>query len=162
EPDRTRTIHAPTMDVTLHDRVDFSAARLDRGQPNQQPVVELLACRGDVLLENRQTQGGGVIAFDRMNVRDLTANRLTGELTCQGPGRLIGWHLGPPADLGLQTGGPGSSSASVRPVAANTAANARPSTANSSPRSDQKQINFIGVQFQQGISGNVLPQHQQL
>jgi lipopolysaccharide export system protein LptA len=155
EPDRTRTIHTPQMDVTLHDRIDFGAARLERGQPNQQPVVELLACRGDVLLENRQTQSGGVIAFDRMNLRDLRVNRLTGELTGQGPGRLIGWHLGTPADLGLQGGGPGPSGASVRPVA-------RPSAANPSPRSDQKQINFIGVQFQQGISGNVLPHHQQL
>jgi lipopolysaccharide export system protein LptA len=163
EPDRTRTIHAPTMEVTLHDRVDFGAARLDRGQPNQQPVVELLACRGDVLLENRQTQGGGVIAFDRMNVRDLTVNRLTGELAGQGPGHLTGWHLGTPADLGLQSGGPASGGTNVRPVAARgTPADSRPSTANSPARSGEKQINFIGVQFQHGISGNVLPQHQQL
>jgi len=163
EPDRTRTIHAPTMEATLHDRVDFGAARLERGQPSQQPVVELLTCRGDVLLENRQTQGGGVIAFDRMNVRDLTVNRLTGELTGQGPGHLTGWHFGTSADLGLQTAGPASPATNVRPVAARgPAADSRPSTANSSARSDQKQINFIGVQFQQGITGNVLPQHQQL
>ena len=37
-------------------------------------------------------------------------------------------------------------------------ADARTQTADS----DKKQINFIGVQFQHGISGNVLPQHQQL
>jgi len=160
EPDRTRTIHAPTMEATLHDRVDFGTARLDRGQPNQRPVVELLACRGDVLLESRQTQSGGVIAFDRMNVRDLTVNRLTGELTGQGPGHVVGWHLGTAADLGLQSG-PASSSANVRPIAARGSTSAA-SAANSSPRAGQKQINFIGVQFQRGISGNVLPQHQQL
>jgi lipopolysaccharide export system protein LptA len=162
EPDRTRTIHTPAMDVTLHDRVDFAAARLDRGQPNQQPVVELLACRGDVLLESRQTQGGGVIAFDRMNVRDLTVNRLTGELTGQGPGHVTGWHFGTAGDLGLQSG-PASTGTNVRPVAARgPTADPRTPAADSSARSDQKQINFIGVQFQQGISGNVLPQHQQL
>jgi hypothetical protein len=99
-----------------------------------------------------------------MNLRDLSVNRLTGELTGQGPGQLVGWHLGTPAELGLQSGGPASTSASVRPVATSTTTGSQPgaSNVNSSARSDQKQINFIGVQFQHGITGNVLPQRQQL
>jgi lipopolysaccharide export system protein LptA len=142
----TQTVRAPQMDVTLQQRVDFNAA----GQQQQQrPQIEWLTCRGDVWLENRQTQQGNLIVLDRMqHLSTLSVNQITGELTGQAttdqPGQVFSWRLGSPAAVATGLGG--------TPSAGSVAA-----VANS-----RSQINFLGVQFERGISGNILPPRQEL
>jgi lipopolysaccharide export system protein LptA len=141
----TQTVRAPQMDVTLQSGVDFNAVG---PQQRQRPQIEWLTCRGDVWLENRQTEQGKLINLDRMeHLSTLTVNQITGELsgqaTTEQPGRVLSWRLGSP------------------PAFATGLGSSAPTTGNSSD-SNRAQINFLDVQFARGISGNVLPDRQEM
>jgi lipopolysaccharide export system protein LptA len=141
--DTTQTIRAPQMDVILQQGVDFNAVGPEQ---RQRPQIEWLTCRGDVWLENRQTQQGQIVDLDRMeHLSTLTVNQITGDLTGQAtpeqPGHVLSWRLGAPPSVANSLGG-----ASATPPA----------------NSNRMQINYLDVQFQRGITGNVLAARQEL
>jgi hypothetical protein len=143
----TQTVRAPQMDVTMHEQVDFNAT----GARQQRPQIEWLTCRGGVWLENREAQHGNLINLDRLqNLTLLTVNQFTGDLkgeaTPEQPGRMLSWRLGGQSALAMGMGGP----TAARPASANPA------------EASRTQINFLDVQFQRGITGNILPAHQEL
>ncbi len=140
----TQTIRAPQMDVILQQGVDFNAVGPEQ---RQRPQIEWLACRGDVWLENRQTQQGQIVDLDRMeHLSTLTVNQITGDLTGQAtpeqPGHVFSWRLGAPPAVASSLGGGGSPTPPAD--------------------SNRTQINYLDVQFQRGITGNVLAARQEL
>jgi hypothetical protein len=124
------------LEVTLHDRIDFAAAQQQR--PGTRPQVELLSAEGNVYLENRETSDGHPTSLDQFQVNDLKINQLSGELTGQGPGQLFSWRLGNSGASMLRPGPPVTNVSAQRPPA------------------DAAQINYLDVQFQRDLTGNVL------
>jgi hypothetical protein len=150
----TQTIRTPVLEITLLNRVDFSAVRSpDRAQ--ERPQMEFMKCHGDVQLENRELADGHPAALEQMHFSDLVVNRISGEMTGQGPGRLQSWRLGPPPSATLQPPGALAYGSAVR---SGTGLSAIPVAGAAASKSDpnRQQINFLDVQFQRGITGNVL------
>jgi hypothetical protein len=147
ERTQTQTLRTPRLEATLAQPIDFSAPRMnERG--GERPQMGLLFCRGPVWLERRETKDGNLAAIDRLDrICDLSINRMTGEVngTVPGPepGRMLSWSIGSPMQLTARTG-------------TRTAPAAHPAAA------AEKQINFSQVQFQQGLTGNVLPDRREL
>ncbi len=153
----TQTIRTAALEVTLHDRVNFAEVRApDRSQNPAQ--MELMKCHGDVQLENRQLMDGHPAALDQMKLTDLVVNRITGETTSQGPGRVFSWRLGSPSAMLNPTAGAANRTPakSGNPVAAIPVA----STSANQATATKTQINYLDVQFQNGITGNVLGRRQ--
>ena len=153
----TQTVRAPELDVTLHQRVDFGAIGPER-QQQPRPQIESLTCHGDVWLENRQLQQGKLVNLDRMeHLSTLTVDQITGELsgqaTAEQPGRVQSWRLGAPPALATGVG-------AAQPMG--NIAGVAPGVAVNSATADRAQINFLDVQFAHGITGNILPVHQNL
>ncbi|HTQ40564.1 MAG TPA: hypothetical protein VMJ32_16175 [Pirellulales bacterium] len=171
----TQTIRAPQLEAILHERVDFNAVSPQQQQRSQ---VEWVTCRGNVWLENRQTLQGKMAVLDQLqHLSTLTVNQITGDLTGQAtddqPGRLFSWRLGSAGSLGGGLGGLLGPSANVNPDAGSNPASSPNTSANSNAASNplsgmgssttgnpsdgnSQQINFLDVQFERGISGNVL------
>jgi hypothetical protein len=150
EPEQTQTVRTPLLEATFERPIDFSAPNLQPG--GERPQVALIFCRGDVWLERRETKNGTLSALERLDrICDLTINRATGELNAAvpgpEPGRFISWSYGSPMQLSPQSG-----ATRNRP--------GNPAGAAISPNA--KQINYSYVQFQQGITGNVLPDRREL
>src|SRR5262249_3705503 len=94
EGEMEQTIHTPELEATFHERIEFNSPR-----PQQRPQLELLACRGEAQLENREIHDGNTMAIDRLqHVSDLTINQITGdilgEVKGEEPGRLFSWRFG--------------------------------------------------------------------
>ena len=141
-------------------------------------------CPGEVLLESREMCDDKPAAFDQLQVRNLAVNRTTGEMTADGPGRLLGWSLGAAADLDPQGGAMSAlgrnptprrtPAASAENAANRTASGVIPTSGvqpvanqsavanDESNEANRKQIYFVDVQFERGITGNVLPMKQQI
>jgi hypothetical protein len=149
----TQTMHTPLMEVTLHERADFNSPR-SQGPQQPRSQVELVRCLGDVLLENRGVRDGSPIAIDQMQVHDLIVNQISGELTGSGPGRVLSWRKGSMSDF--SAGGMPSLASGPRRTSASAAA-VQPATAQESgAKADRDGIRFTDVQFQQGITGNII------
>ncbi len=86
-----RNFTCDTLDATLRQRIDFN-------QPSSSGRAEIgrFVCHGPTLLENRTSDYTGLTAVDRMNVRDLMVDQVTGAILGQGPGWLVSVRKGSP------------------------------------------------------------------
>jgi hypothetical protein len=102
--------------------------------------VVRVACGSKVRIESRATQEDGGKSVEQLFVRDLVVDRITGDVTGTGPGRLTSTRLGQPAAMSLPAGPAGAGGVPAQPVAAPR-------------RADQ--LNYLGVDFQRGMRGNL-------
>jgi hypothetical protein len=130
------TVQAGSLDVVFDRPFEFGAA--PRG--GRQPEVVRVACGSKVRIESQATQEDGGKSVERLFVRDLVVDRVTGDVTGTGPGRLTSTRRGQPAALAMPAGPPGPGGVPARPVAA-------------APRTDQ--LNYLGIDFQRGLRGNI-------
>lgn len=130
------TVQAGSLDVVFDKPFQFGAA--PRGGP--QPDVVRVACGSKVRIESRAAQTDGGKSIEQLFVRDLVVDRVTGDVTGTGPGRLTSTRLGQPAAMSLPAGPPGAAGVPAQPVAAPR-------------RADQ--LNYLGVDFQRGMRGNL-------
>ena len=130
------TVQAGSLDVVFDKPFQFGTA--PRGGP--QPDVVRVACGSKVRIESRATQADGGKSIEQLFVRDLVVDRVTGDVTGTGPGRLTSTRLGQPAAMSLPAGPPGAAGVPAQPVAAPRRAN---------------QLNYLGVDFQRGMRGNL-------
>jgi hypothetical protein len=131
------TVQSGSLDVVFDKPFQFGAA--PRGGP--QPDVVRVACGSKVRIESRATQEDGGKSVEQLFVRDLVVDRVTGDVTGTGPGRLTSTRLGQPAAMSLPAGPPGARGPATQPVAAVPR------------RADQ--LNYLGVDFQRGMRGNL-------
>jgi hypothetical protein len=131
------TVQSGSLDVVFDKPFQFGAA--PRGGP--QPDVVRVACGSKVRIESRATQEDGGKSVEQLFVRDLVVDRVTGDVTGTGPGRLTSTRLGQPAAMSLPAGPPGARGPAAQPVAA------------APRRADQ--LNYLGVDFQRGMRGNL-------
>ncbi len=97
----TQTLHCELLEATMQNRIDFRA-----GRPQDRPQLEFVSCPGEALLENREFKDRAASVVDQMWVHDLKVNRISGDLTAPGPGRMKSWRLGPPPNQALIPGQP--------------------------------------------------------
>ncbi|MFM7109038.1 MAG: hypothetical protein ACKOZU_10670 [Planctomycetaceae bacterium] len=102
----------------------------------RQPEVVKVACGGGVHVESESTAADGGRSRDRLHARDLVVDRVTGDVTGTGPGRLTSTRFGQQQPL-APTAAPGPA---VQPVSA-----PRPASG----------LSYLGVDFQRGLRGNV-------
>lgn len=135
-------IRAPALDVSLTRRVDFS-------NPPRRHLVDLqrISFLGQVWLENRSIdpnlEGSPTTSIDQMQVRDLSIDHQTGELTAQGPGWI----------KTVRRGG----NMAARPPFSGTRAGPSDGEEDEGDR-----LTYLRVTFQQGMTGNVHQRHVEL
>jgi hypothetical protein len=114
------------------------AAPLKFGQHLEQSSTSFsqIECEGGVTIENLARDTGGVTAHDRMQFGRLTINQNTGAIFGEGPGIIRSTRYG--TGLGPLAGGPQS-----------------PATASPSPGSPGSKLNFLRVDFHEGLDGNM-------
>lgn len=121
-------LRTDSLEVTLTKRMKF-----DAGPNGERPEVDLLKCRNGVFMENRTLEAGRVISMDRMQLRDLIINQRSGDIAGTGPGWVTSARFGaqpgmtPPAGTRLESTSP----------------------------ADTDQLNYLGVQFQRELTGNL-------
>ena len=136
----TTIVRSGSLDVVFDEPFKFAGDRRGKsgGNPHRQPEVARIACGSGVKIESESIDEAGDRSVERLFVRDLVVDRMSGEVSGTGPGRLTSTRKGqspqfsPPAAPG---GTP------VSPVAA--------------PRLKQDGLNFLGVDFQRGLRGNI-------
>jgi len=101
------------------------------------PEVVQVACGGGVHVESESAAADGGRSRDRLHARDLVMDRVTGEVTGNGPGRLTSTRLGQAPQLAPPAAAPGPA---MQPVSAPRAANG---------------LTYLGVDFQRGLRGNI-------
>jgi hypothetical protein len=130
------TVQAGSLDVVFDRPFEFGAA--PRG--GRQPDVVRVACGSKVRIENRSKQEDGGTSVEQLFVRDLVVDRVTGDVTGTGPGRLTSTRHGQPPAMNLPAAAPGAGGVPARPVA--------------TPRRPDE-LTYLGVDFQRGMRGNL-------
>ncbi len=137
----TTIVRSGSLDVVFDEQFEFAG---DRGakpgrQPNRQPEVARIACGSGVKIESESIDEAGERSVEKLFVRDLVIERASGEVSGTGPGRLTSTRKGqspqfaPPSALG---------SPRIAPVAAPI-------------RPQGNGLNYLGVDFQRGLRGNI-------
>jgi hypothetical protein len=131
------TVKAGSLDVVFNRPFDLAAGTPRRGGP--QPEVARIACGSGVKIESESVAQDGGRSRERLFARDLTVDRVTGDVTGNGPGRLTSTRFGEAPALGLAEG-PQAGGVAAQPVSA--------------PRRAPG-LTYLGVDFQRGLRGNI-------
>jgi len=118
-----QSIQTDELALTLTQPVQLS----DLQAPLEDVGVEQITAKGNVRLENHSFDERGLVTIDKMFVRDLTVNQLTGEIAGQGPGWVNT----------MREGG-----RRLVPLGRKEAA-------------DDSQVTLLHVDFQRGLGGNL-------
>jgi hypothetical protein len=99
----TRNMKTDNLDVVLRQRVVFAQMR-----PQDQTQVGRILCHGQTLMESRAMEQDKLASIDRMQVRDLMVDEVTGLVEGQGPGWITSVRHGDDNLMGPmgQPGGP--------------------------------------------------------
>jgi hypothetical protein len=104
-----------------------------RGGP--QPQVARVACGQGVRVENESTSVDGQRSRERLYARDLVIDRVSGDITGTGPGRLTSTRYGEAPQFTVGAAGP----APPAPT----------------PAAKPPGLTYLGVDFQRGLRGNI-------
>ena len=98
-----RNMKTDNLDVVLRQRVVFAQMR-----PQDQTQVGRILCHGQTLMESRAMEQDKLASIDRMQVRDLMVDEVTGLVEGQGPGWITSVRHGDDNLMGPagQPGGP--------------------------------------------------------
>ena len=130
------TVRAGVIDVVFDEPFDFGGERRNPG--GRRPEVARVACGGGVKIVSEAVDEAGETSRQQLFVRDLVVERASGDVSGTGPGRLTSTRMGSSPAMGLPAG-PGPQP-QVRPVAA---------------AGRSQQLQYLGVDFQQGLKGNI-------
>jgi hypothetical protein len=134
------TLRAGSLDVIFDRPFDFANATPQRRPEaaaggNPQPQVARIACGSGVQLESETATDGGGRSRERLFARDLVLDRVSGDVSGSGPGRLTSIRTG---------GGPVALGPSIQPVSAPVV-----------PPQGRDGLTYLGVDFQRGLRGNL-------
>jgi hypothetical protein len=142
------SLRAGSLDVIFNRPIDFGASGMRQG--DQRADVAKIACGSGVRIESRSTGQEGSQSVENLHVRDLLIDRVTGDVSGSGPGRLTSTRFGQAPGMELPAGpqGVGPQGAGLQGAGPQAAAAAR-----STPRPDE--LTYLGVDFQRGLRGNI-------
>ncbi len=124
-------LHAGSLDVILTHPIDFRDPSKQHGQRSE---VARIACGSGVRIDSHTVTEEGAKSEEKLFIRDLVLDRATGNFTGTGPGRLTSTRFGQSPTMNVQ-------------------ATSTTSAPKAFPRSDQ--LTYLGVDFQQGLRGNI-------
>jgi hypothetical protein len=130
-------LRSGSLDVIFDRPFEFAAGDSPRG--GKQPDVARIACGAGVKLESESVDDVGEKSTEQLFVRDLVIDRVSGDVTGSGPGRLTSTRAGQPPQMSLPAG-PQGQAVAAQPVAA-------------TPRG--RELTYLGVDFQRGLRGNL-------
>jgi len=130
-------LQSGSLDVIFDRPFEFAAG--DSPRSGKQPEVARIACGAGVKLVSESVDDVGEKSAEQLFVRDLVIDRLTGDVTGSGPGRLASTRAGQPPQMSLPAGPQG------QPVAAQPVATTRRAS----------ELTYLGVDFQKGLRGNL-------
>jgi hypothetical protein len=130
------SLRAGSLDVIFNRPIDFGVNGMRPGE--QRADVAKIACGSGVRIESRSAGQQGGQSVENLHVRDLLIDRVTGDVSGSGPGRLTSTRFGqaPGADLTPAAPAAGPQAAAMQP-----------------PRPDE--LTYLGVDFQRGLRGNL-------
>ena len=160
---QSQLLETASLDVCFQHPVSFSQA-----QPQEPALVETLHCDGGVSVVNRTLEAGQQTSLDRIWVKNLDMNNLTGDFHADGPGRVISVRRGGGGPgLGLPggplagsapLGGAGVSPASFRaggtPAPQRTGGFPAAFAPGQPPPADPNQLTCLDLRFMNSITGN--------
>ena len=132
------------LDVCFQQPISFSNARQQQQPP---PAVERLICGDGVFIENRSVEAGQQVSYERMQLKNLDLNNISGDFHGDGPGWLVSVRRGGNGAFAMPGGplaGPGQA-ATTRPVAFG------PTPLRTS---DPNQLTCIHLRFMKSLTGN--------
>ncbi len=145
----TQVMETSWLDVHLQHPISFSAPR-PQGPALQEPaLVEKIICGEGVYIVSQSFNKGQQTGFDRIWLKDLDMNNITGDFHANGPGRVISVRRGSNQAFDMQGGplagaGPGNGQVAARPAA----------FAPAQPPDDPNQISCLDLKFYKSIIGN--------
>jgi hypothetical protein len=134
-------LQAGWLDVWFQRPISFSDPR------PQQSEVERMICGDGVFIENRTIKAGEQVSYDRMQLKNLDLNNISGDFHGDGPGWLVSVSRGGsqgfamPGGLSAGPGGP----AAVRPAGFGPPLPETP---------DPNQLTCVHLRFLRSITGN--------
>lgn len=130
------------LDIYFQQPISFSDTR-----PQQPPLVEKLICGDGVFVENRTLEAGQQVSYDRIQLKNLDLNNISGDFHADGPGWLVSVRRGSGQGFSMP-GGPLAESG--RP------ATTRPVGFGSPPPSpsDLGPLTCLHLRFMKSITGN--------
>ena len=131
------SLQAGLLDCIFTQPVDFS--RQQSAVPSQQTDIAQIKCGDGVQISSTSEVDGNLESLEKLFVRDLFFDRLTGDVRGTGPGRLTSARRG---EGGLPMGTPGLPGQELRQ---------HPTVPMPSESSG---VTFLGVDFQRGFIGN--------
>jgi lipopolysaccharide export system protein LptA len=129
-------LRTESLDVSLQQTIRF-----DKPDQRQQPQLAQIRCNGGVLMEGETLDEHGRASNDKLQVLDLTANLINGDVRANGPGWMTTVRRETGNPLANAAGLPGSAPPADPP----------PETADA----DKTQLVFLNVRFQGAILGNM-------
>ena len=132
------SLQAGLLDCIFTHPVDFS--RQQSAVPSQQTDIAQIKCGDGVQISSTSEVDGNLESLEKLFVRNLFFDRLTGDVRGTGPGRLTSTRRG---EGGLPMGTPGLPGQELRQ---------QPAVPKSSESSG---VTFLGVDFQRGFIGNM-------
>jgi lipopolysaccharide export system protein LptA len=136
----TQLMKTSWLDVYLQHPISFSEAR-----PQDPALVEKIICGEGVSIVNQAFENGQQTGFDRIQLKDLDMNNITGDFHASGPGRVISVRRGGNQAFNMPGG----------PLAGGGGTNVRPAAfAPAQPPDDPNQLSCLDLTFMKSITGN--------
>jgi hypothetical protein len=126
---RQQQLRTETLEGTFREPVRFSDSK-----QSSKPEIDAMVCRGRVLVEGREFEGTTQTSTERIDVSDLTVNRVSGAIHALGPGRVISVRRQSPQ---------------TPPLVPDALA---PSPAGADPN---KPLVYLDIRFQRELTGNL-------
>ncbi|HKD36762.1 MAG TPA: hypothetical protein VKB78_08170, partial [Pirellulales bacterium] len=158
---KSRTFKTDLLDVSLLRRIDFAQPHME-----ERAEIDRIDCQGGMWMETRTFDPYDpqkLVSLDRMQTSDLSINETTGEILGHGPGWLTSIRRGsadPTATAHVQAAGdsinhPKASTVAQTDPSAKPASGRHRSTRSGSLLSEKSQLNYLNVQFDGPLSGNL-------
>lgn len=147
-------LETQTLEVAFRQPIRFADAK-----PQTKPEPEKILCRGGVAMESHSFDERGQASLERVRVKDMAMNLVSGAVQASGPGWMSSVRRGAPANtMELRPGNPLAGTLGPGSVAGNTMvgrSTQRPTWADSSQAADADKLTYLNVRFQDSILGNL-------
>lgn len=146
-------LETQTLEVGFRQPIRFADAR-----PQTRPEPEKLLCRGGVALESHSFDQQGQSSMERVRVKDMAINLVSGAVQASGPGWMSSVRRGAPANMmELRPGNPLAGTLGAGSVAGHTFVghSAQKPAADPSPAGDLDKLTYLNIRFQDSILGNL-------
>ena len=143
----SKLLKTGSLDVCFLKPISLSPTGLSDTRPQQTSSVERMICGDGVYIESRTLDAGVPASYDRMWLKNLEMNNISGDFHGDGPGRLISVRRG--GDQGFSMPG-GPLGGPARPATTQPVAFGRPQ----SPPADPNQLTCIHLTFMRSLTGN--------